>query len=243
MFDRMERELQQKQVDWSVIVEFFTKRGRPLSKDEIQKLAEEDRRDREAEQTRLRADEEAERRRNQRIMGDLEEEEDYEAFEMRQKAEQTVADHDAEDFDKKHGGDSRQSGEGDDYSDDDDLQRAGDHGGSGEEFDANQTTGESDLGENLSRTKLTQHDYAARAQSAKASKGKYGVTVPKPFGFDMRDKSKHKTIREYKVEQMVQQHRLQEDALVKHQFRSKPIPPSVLIPRYQNIQEADLARR
>jgi hypothetical protein len=35
VFDRMERELQQKQVDWSVIVEFFTKRGRPLSKDEI----------------------------------------------------------------------------------------------------------------------------------------------------------------------------------------------------------------
>ena len=45
----MERELQQKQVDWSVIVEFFTKRGRPLSKDEVQKLAEEDRREREAE--------------------------------------------------------------------------------------------------------------------------------------------------------------------------------------------------
>lgn len=33
-------------------------------------------------------------------MGDLEEEEDYEAFEMRQKAEQTVADHEAETFDR-----------------------------------------------------------------------------------------------------------------------------------------------
>ena len=42
---------------------------------------------------------------------------------------------------------------------------------------------------------------------------------------------------------MVQERRLEEDALVKHQFRSKPIPPEVLIPRYQNIQEADLARR
>ena len=67
VFDRMERELQQKQVDWAVIVEFFTKRGRPLSKDEIQKLVEEDRRAREAEESRQRADEEAERRRNQRI--------------------------------------------------------------------------------------------------------------------------------------------------------------------------------
>jgi len=45
----MERELQQKQVDWSTIVEFFTKRGRPLSKDEIIKLVEEDRREKEVE--------------------------------------------------------------------------------------------------------------------------------------------------------------------------------------------------
>ena len=43
MFDRMERELQQKQTDWSTIVVFFTKRGRPLSKDEIFKLVDEDR--------------------------------------------------------------------------------------------------------------------------------------------------------------------------------------------------------
>jgi len=49
VFDRMERELQQKQVDWSTIVEFFTKRGRPLSKDEILKLVEEDRKEREYE--------------------------------------------------------------------------------------------------------------------------------------------------------------------------------------------------
>jgi hypothetical protein len=90
---------------------------------------------------------------------------------------------------------------------------------------------------------LTQQDYAARAAAAKATKGKYGVTVPKPFGFDMRDKGKNKTIRERKVEAMVQERRLEEDALVKHQFRSKPIPPEVLIPRYANIQEADLARR
>ena len=64
VFDRMERELIQKQVEWSTIVEFFTKRGRPLSKDEIQKLIEEDRRVREYEESKKRADEEAERRRN-----------------------------------------------------------------------------------------------------------------------------------------------------------------------------------
>ena len=81
VFDRMERELQQKQVDWSTIVEFFTKRGRPLSKDEIQKLVDEDRKQREADEMKLRAEEEAERRRNQRIIGDIEEDEDFDAFE------------------------------------------------------------------------------------------------------------------------------------------------------------------
>lgn len=100
VFDRMERELQSKQVDWATVVEFFTKRGRPLSKDEIAKLVEEDRREREAEESRKRADEEAERRRNQRIMGEMEEEEDFEAFEMRQKAAQTMQDTELEDFEK-----------------------------------------------------------------------------------------------------------------------------------------------
>ena len=74
-------------MDWSTIVEFFTKRGRPLSKDEILKLKEEDRREKEAVDAKNRAEEDAERRRNNRIVGDLEEEEDFEAFELRQKAE------------------------------------------------------------------------------------------------------------------------------------------------------------
>jgi hypothetical protein len=58
-----------------------------LSKDEINKLIEEDRREREAEDAKKRADEEAERRRNERIQENLEEDEDFEAFEQRQRAE------------------------------------------------------------------------------------------------------------------------------------------------------------
>jgi len=54
-----------------------------LSKDEILKLKEEDRREKDAIEAKARAEEEADRRRNQRIAGDMEEEEDYEAFEMR----------------------------------------------------------------------------------------------------------------------------------------------------------------
>lgn len=83
-----------------------------------------------------------------------------------------------------------------------------------------------------------------RAESAKPlKKGKYGVTVPKPFAFDLRDKTKAKTIRERKVEEMVREKQIEEEHLLKHQFRSKPIPPEVLIPRYNNIIEAEQARR
>ena len=67
--------------------------------------------------------------------------------------------------------------------------------------------------------------------------------MPLPFGFDTRDKKKSVTIREKKVEAMVDEKRREEEMLIKYQFRSKPIPPEVLIPRYNSIQEADLARK
>lgn len=143
----MERELQQKQVDWSTIVEFFTKRGRPLSKDEIQKLVEEDRRQRENEEMKIRAEEEAERKRNQRIVGDIEEDEDFDAFEMRQKAE---AMEDQEQMARNEA--INEEGEEEEY--DDELERQeGEE--DDEDFDGNRSTGESN-GATLSGTKLTQ---------------------------------------------------------------------------------------
>ena len=59
----MEREIQVKQLDWPTVVEFFTKRGRPLTKDEIFKLVDEDRKEKEVLDNKKRADEEAEKRR------------------------------------------------------------------------------------------------------------------------------------------------------------------------------------
>lgn len=168
-------------------------------------------------------------------MGDLEEEEDYEAFELRQKAERQPSQNSllgSDDMERKHArdhsayGDEDESGsrESDEEWDDDDLER--------------------DRADNdLTRTKLTNADYVARAEAAAAKKGKYGVTVPTPFAFDTRDARKAKTIREYKVEEMVREKKLEEDACIRYQFRSKAIPTEVLIPKYQTILEADLARR
>lgn len=84
VFDRLETELQSKELEWPIIVEYFTKRGRPLSKEEISRLAEEDKKLRQEEDIKRRNEEEAERRRLTRLMEDLEEEQDFEAFEMQQ---------------------------------------------------------------------------------------------------------------------------------------------------------------
>lgn len=67
--------------------------------------------------------------------------------------------------------------------------------------------------------------------------------MPKPFGFDLREKTRVKTIRERKVEEMVNEKKIEEETIIRHQFRSKPIPPEVLIPRYKTIMEANMMRR
>lgn len=76
----MEKDQQNKQFGWSTIVEYFTKRGKPLSKDEMRALIEEDRRLREEEEEAKRFQEEQEKRRMQRLMDDMEQEEDFEAY-------------------------------------------------------------------------------------------------------------------------------------------------------------------
>lgn len=44
VIDRMEHAIQAKTIEWHSVVEFFTKRGRPLTREEIKKLQDEDKR-------------------------------------------------------------------------------------------------------------------------------------------------------------------------------------------------------
>lgn len=84
----MENEIQVKQIDWNIIIEYFTKRGRPLTKEEIKKMVDDDKREREEIEEKKRNEEDAERRRMARLMEDLEDKEDFEEFELRQKSEE-----------------------------------------------------------------------------------------------------------------------------------------------------------
>ena len=68
----------------------------------------------------------------------------------------------------------------------------------------------------LKSVKLTTKDYIDHDKSKQNKKdGKYGVTVPKPFEFDMRDKVKPKTIREQKVGEMIAEKHREEQAAIK----------------------------
>ena len=54
----MEQDLKGQSVEWTTVVEYFTKRGRPLSKYEIEKLQAEDKRIREEREEETKAREE-----------------------------------------------------------------------------------------------------------------------------------------------------------------------------------------
>ena len=82
-----------------------------------------------------------------------------------------------------------------------------------------------------------------KLRSNSQRKGRYGITVPQPFKFDQRDATAKKTIREIKVEQMVEEKKIEEQNMIKYQFRHKPIPVSVLVPRFQAICDENEARR
>ena len=48
---------------------------------------------------------------------------------------------------------------------------------------------------NLRNQRLTNDDYVSRDRAKSGKRGRYGITVPKPFAFDIRDSVKPKTIR------------------------------------------------
>ena len=63
--------------------------------------------------------------------------------------------------------------------------------------------------QDLRKTRLSSDDYLNSRNDGK--KGRYGVTIPKPFGFDISDKVRPKTIRERKVENMIEEKKFEEE--------------------------------
>lgn len=188
-----------------------------------------------------------------RLMEDLEDKEDFDEYERRQKTEEAAKKFEEINFKKSHADDEDDHYQEDDGDDSDYERMEGDGYTSDPELmaakreykfgEGNKNRAMSAKTRNraqsaktfdekdLRSVKLTTRDYMDNQKSQKKN-GKYGVTVPKPFNFDMREKTKSKSIREKKVEEMVAEKKILEENILKHQFRSNPIPPEVLIPRY-----------
>lgn len=97
---------------------------------------------------------------------------------------------------------------------------------------------------NLNDKRITSDDYMHQVRSKSMRKGRYGLTVPEPFAFEIRDsQAKAPNTRERKVNEMVMEKKIEEQNMIKHQFRHKPVPAAVLIPRYQQICDSNLERR
>lgn len=99
-----------------------------------------------------------------------------------------------------------------------------------------------------SANKAMLHSRSTRSVGAHANtvkhesrKSRFVGTVPQPFKFDIRDKVRPKTIRERKVEEMIEEQKVTESA--KHTFRCKPIPSNVLEPRFEKIMAENERRR
>lgn len=229
--------MQVKTIEWPTIIEYFTKLGRPLSKDEMKRLQDEDRRMKEEEEEIKRRDEEMERRRMARLMEQVnEDQQDAEALKKPRKYGSDLDNMSDRDDDRVFQGfDDEDEFDSDE---DDDLER--DSGGrmartrSAKNFD----------GANLADKRITSDDYMMRLRAKSTRRGRYGVTVPEPFNFEIRDQqAKQANTRERKVNEMVMEKKIEEENMIKHQFRHKPVPAAVLIPRYQQIMDKNEERR
>ena len=100
--------------------------------------------------------------------------------------------------------------------------------------------------EDLSQIELTNQDFA-RYQANKLKRShsttkEYKITVPRSFKFEKRAVLRPKTIREWKLEKMIEEKRIEEQNSHAHFKASRP-PPEVLIPQYKNLVEKERNRR
>lgn len=98
--------MQVKTIEWSTVIEYFTKLGRPLSKDEIKRLQDEDKRMREESEELKRREEEAERRRMARLMEEINDDNDVDNAKKNKKRPNFKID-DSEDGDMSERDDDR----------------------------------------------------------------------------------------------------------------------------------------
>ena len=84
------------------------------------------------------------------------------------------------------------------------------------------------LGPGHSTDDLREFKIGAQDYLSGKRKGRYGITVPRPPAFEIREKLKSKSIRERKVERMIAEKEAAEERELQNKYRAKPIPPEVV---------------
>uniref|UniRef100_A0A7S1PIP3 Uncharacterized protein n=1 Tax=Percolomonas cosmopolitus TaxID=63605 RepID=A0A7S1PIP3_9EUKA len=84
-------------------------------------------------------------------------------------------------------------------------------------------------------------EYQTHRESFKKPK-KPKITIPKPFSFDKRERTRRKMISERRFEEYIDSIQKKEDDLVHHRFVAQPVPASTLQPKYKELQEQSKAR-
>jgi exonuclease VII large subunit len=218
----MELELKGRRFTFSTVVEFFTKRGRPLTKEDIKRMQDEDRKLEEEEQEIMAAEQRRLEAKAKKELAQTEPEETLEEYQQRiqeEKRRQQAVEETSPQTKEDTGGDEEEYGDQVSF-DDEGLM----HMPSGSQSCRNR-------GSSKEARRLTVADYS----HAQKKKGRYGITVPRPLSFEMRELTKSKSIRERRVEQMVMEKKVQEE--MEYQVRPKvtPIPPEVLQPRFNAL--------
>ena len=244
VFYRIEKSHKEKHLNWATILEYFTKRGRPLTDEEIEELKKAD----------LLEDENYER--HQENMKSEEEQffnnlrnEQSDNFQTN-RDELSIPDGRPDIEDMEHFNTSnnkfKTSGGQEGFRSTSKSNKRVSFKDSLNDRDTNfgikpysASKKKSNDFHNLSENE----DSNSEHKRLKKRKETRSITIPKPFKFDTRENIRPKSIRERKVDEMIELKKIEEDNLLGYRFKAKVPSKEVLTPMFNDIMNKNEQRR
>ena len=246
VFYRMEKSHNVKEIDWVTVLEYFTKRGRPLTEEEIEERKQEDleaEEEFEREQEEKQAEEEQffkNLRDEQKDLGSTGREEHFYIEENKDDIEDMEvicsvndkfrASATSADFNATHNTKKKVT-----FKD-----SLNDRESS---VPSRPQTAKSRQDKILQKDSMAGSDYSDYKKSKGSLKSSRSITVPRPYSFDTRDKIRQKSIRERKIDEMIEMKRIEEENILGYRFKAKRPPKEVITPLYHQINEKNEVRR
>jgi hypothetical protein len=237
VFYRMEKSHEDKYIDWPTILEYFTKRGRPLNSTEIEQRKQEDRDAEDEYEKEIDAQKEEE----EQFYKNLREERKdftssgYEEHLFIDEGRTDIEDMEEVGNNKPDFHSTVQSKKKVSFKDSINER--------GSTLNKRPQTAKSKFDTTLSKDSLTGKDYSDHRKSKNSHSIDRKITVPKPFKFDTRDKIRPKSIRERKIDEMIEEKRIEEERILGYQFKAKRPAKEIITPLYSSILDKNKKRR